>query len=476
VLSVHLNAKSLLWTVIGMMTVGLLAADASAQQNGARIYEEELRVSFDQQRPWARENTVDFGAWFNVAWMNYDDAGAQRNRTLRQYQIRPWASMNLKGVHQAYVRGIIAWDDWNRGDNPTWWRESEFEDTIERAWYSFDLGQLLSSQAGKPLPWGARVKVGRQYTTIGSALTLATPLDAVRFDVNAWNWQFMSFLGKTPKHSANIDLSPAIPDQERCMYGFQLTYRGLTYHRPFAYYFAQFDHSSPNPGVAPWTFQRYDYSTRYAGIGSTGTLFLRDLSYVVELAGEWGDTYSRWETTSQDSVCAMAFDLQLEYLFRVKTHPRVSFEYLYGSGDGDRGLSSVTTLGGNRPSTKDEAFNGFGFRDTGIAYAPRISNLHMLSFGAKFLPLEDCELFRKLEVGTRVYFYMKDKNASPTSDATAYVDAQWLGWEWDVFMNWRITSDLSATMRYGCFQPGAAYEEPFDTARHFVYAGVTLSL
>ncbi len=461
--------------ITALMAITICCALASAQQSGERIYEETLRETFDQQRPWTRENTFDYGVWFNLAWMNFDDDGAQRDRTLRQYQIRPWASMNLKGVHQAYVRGLIAWDDWNRGDNPSFWRESEFEDTIERAWYSFDLGQLMRNQTQQPLPWGAKVKVGRQYMTIGSGLTLAMPLDAVRFDVTAWNWQFMSFLGKTVRHSSNIDLSPAVPDQERCLYGFEAVYRGLTYHRPFAYYFANIDHTSPVLGVGP-AGQGYDYSTRYAGIGSRGTLVLRDLSYVVELAGEWGRTYSRLQSRNQDEVCAMAFDLQLEYLFRVKTHPRLTFEYLYGSGDSDRGLSSVTTFGGNLASTRDEAFNGFGYRDTGIAYAPRISNLHMLSLGAKFLPLEDIELCRQLEVGTRVYFYMKDKNASPSSDPLSYVDAQWLGWEWDVFMNWRLTSDLSLTTRYGCFFPGAAYEDPFDSPRHFVYAGVSLSL
>lgn len=460
---------------LAMAGVLLLCAAADAQENGARIYTETLRETFDQQRPWTRENTVDYGAWFNLAWLNYDDAGAQRNRTLRQYQIRPWASVNLKGVHQAYVRGLIGWDDWNRGDNPSAWRESEFTDTVERAWYSFDLGQLLRNQTGQPQPWGMKVKVGRQYMTLGTALTLATPLDAVRFDATLQNWQFMGFLGKTPPHSQNIDTSPGISDQERCFYGFELRYRGMTYHRPFAYYFANVDHTTPTYGVAE-SWQGYDYSTRYVGIGSSGTLVLRDLSYSVELAGEWGRTYSYGQSRNQDEVCAWAFDLQLEYLFRVPTHPRVSFEYLYGSGDGDRRLSSITTLGGNRASTRDTAFNAFGYRDTGIAFAPRLSNLHMLSGGVKCLPLEDIDLFRQLEVGTQVYFYMKDTNASPASDPTSYVDAQWLGWEWDVYMNWRLTSDLSLTARYGCFFPGAAFEAPYDSARHFVYTGLSFSL
>ena len=212
-------------------------------------------------------------------------------------------------------------------------------------------------------------------------------------------------------------------------------------------------------------------------LGSEGTVLLRDLSYRTELVHEWGRTYGHLadDNTNQDRVSAWAADLYLEYLFRVPTHPRIDFEYLFASGDSDRFGTSTGTVGGNAVGTRDNAFNAFGYRDTGIAASPRLSNLHMLAAGARFFPLEKYRFFKKMELGTRVYFYMKNKSDSPTSDSTASNDARWLGWEWDVFCNWRFTSDLAWTMRYGVYQPGGAYPNGADESRDFLYTGITFS-
>ena len=459
----------------GLAFMAAAAGSAAAQPaEPVRIYEEQLRLELDQQRPWSREHTFDVGGWFNFAFLSYDDAGAGRTRKLLQYQLRPWASMNLQGVHQAYFRALLGWNDWDVGDNPNDWIDGDFEDRIERAWYRFDLGQLLSNRAGRPLGWGFSVKAGRQYVTFGTALALAMPLDAVRFD-GAWrDLEFTGFLGMTVNDDRNIDPSPAVPEQDRCLWGVQLTYRGLTYHRPFAYFFANNDHTQPDRSVLPTT-QNYDYTTRYVGVGSSGSLLVPELTYSTELVGEWGKTFSRNQHAGQDDVCALAYDLQLEYLFDVATRPRVNFEYIFASGDGDRGLSSVMTFGGNRPGTTDHAFNAFGFRDTGVALAPRLSNLHLFRTGAKFLPFEDILYLERLELGTNVYFYAKHKSAGPISDTTAFQDDHWLGWEWDVFLNWRVTNDLSLTSRYGVFVPGEAYSKNYNDLRNFFYAGLSLS-
>ena len=171
----------------------------------------------------------------------------------------------------------------------------------------------------------------------------------------------------------------------------------------------------------------------------------------------------------------MAADLQLQYVFQVNTHPTLMTEYIWASGDGDRRIATATA-GGNLAGTKDHAFNAFGFRDTGIAFAPRISNINVYMIGAKFNPLEKYNrLFKKMELGTKVFFYQKDKADGAISDTTATLNSSWLGWEWDVYCNWRVTSDLSWTMRYGVFQPGAAYDGNNDSCRHFLYTGLTLS-
>jgi len=89
--------------------------------------------------------------------------------------------------------------------------------------------------------------------------------------------------------------------------------------------------------------------------------------------------------------------------------------------------------------------------------------------------MEDHELFEKLELGTKVFFYHKDRAGGPTSDAAVVNNSRWLGWEWDVYCNWRISSDVALTTRYGVFMPGAAVGEQNDAPRHFLYSGVSLS-
>ena len=170
-----------------------------------------------------------------------------------------------------------------------------------------------------------------------------------------------------------------------------------------------------------------------------------------------------------------AVDAQLEYQPDWPGQPRFVCEYIFASGDSDRRLSSSSTVGGNRAGTRDNAFNAFGFRDTGLAFAPQMSNLHIYVIGASVLPLEHMELFRKMEVGSKVFFYQKARREGAISDTTATNSDGWVGWEWDVFVNWRVTSDLAWTVRYGLFSPGSAYDDGDDSSRDFLYTGVTLS-
>jgi hypothetical protein len=91
------------------------------------------------------------------------------------------------------------------------------------------------------------------------------------------------------------------------------------------------------------------------------------------------------------------------------------------------------------------------------------------------LPLEDNKLFEKMEVGSKTFFHHKDKSGGPISDVTANTSAQWVGWEWDVYCDWRITSDVTWTVRYGAFQPGSAFDGSNSDCRQFLLTAVTFS-
>lgn len=455
--------------------LAILAAAGPAERASAeeprRIYEEQLRARLDQQLPMVRELGVDAGAWLTFSFLHYDDQSARKWRTLREYELRGWASLNLAGVHRAYVRGLLRYDDWNTGTNPNGEKGDEAEQKLERAWYQFDLGQLMQNQTGQRPPVSFRFKVGRAFADIGTALVLSMPLDMVEFDLTAGDWEIQSLLGKTITHTSNIDDSARVSDhQDRCFWGFQVTYAGLDQHRPFAYFLNNQDNTEPW-GSDP--LQSYEYTSRYVGLGSEGTLVSPNLQYLFEIVGEWGKTYSEGQTAGRDRIQAMALDVLLEYLFRTKTKPKVSVEYLFGSGDSDRRLSANSTVGGNRAGTVDHAFNAFGFRDTGLSFAPSISNLHIYSLGASFYPLESRKRFKKMEVGTRAFFYHKATAGGPISDTMATKDSRYVGWEWDVYCDWRITSDLTLTVRYGSFWPGAAFED--RTCRQCLYTALTYS-
>ncbi|MCK4600839.1 MAG: alginate export family protein, partial [Phycisphaerae bacterium] len=431
------------------------AAPVRAQDRSGRdVYKEHLRVQLDEQVPSAREVGFDAGGWFSFAFFNYDDPVDTKKRTLRQFQLRAWANLNIRGEHQFYFRGLVGWDDWNKGDNPLARGDEDTDPEVERAWYQLDLGQILRNRTGKAPAIGLKVKAGRAYAEIGTALALSMPLDMVQFNVTAGEWELMALLGKSLTNSRNIDDSePVTTHQERCFWGIELAYTGFDQHRPFVYYLQNDDHTAAKPEVPA---QSFEYSSRYLGVGSTGSLILPDLRYQTELVWEWGKTYSNDVVYGRDKICAMAYDLLLEYLFQTRLHPKVSVEYLFATGDSDRQTSATATVGGNTQGTRDNAFNAFGFRDTGLAFAPRVSNLHIYTVGASFFPLEEHELFRKMELGTKAFFYHKASGDGPISDTTATNNAQWVGWEWDIFCDWRITSDLTWTIRYGAFQPGGA--------------------
>jgi len=462
--------------ILGCMLalVGYLCPQALGQvaPAGRRLYDEQLRVELARQQAAAKQIGLDGGGWFSFALFDYEDDDAGRHRTLRQYELRLWGNYTVAGVHTFYVRGLVGFDDWNGGDNPNASRrDNDFkEPTVERAWYRFDYSRLVRNRTGRDPDVGLSVRIGRDYYDIGSGLVLALPLDAVNFTVNLRNWKLTGLFGATIHDTPNIDESAAVADSmDRIFYGGEIRYDGFSRHQPYVFVLIQDDHTGKDGGPA----QSYQYDSQYFGVGSGGSILLANLRYATELVFQTGRGYAEGTTTGREKVQAMAFDILLEYLFEVAKHPKITFEYLFGSGDADRRLSSTSTIGGNQPGTKDEAFNAFGFRDTGLALAPRVSNLHIFQLGVSGFPLEQCKLFRKMEVGTKVYFYCKDRAGGAISDIQATRSSTWVGWEWDVFCNWRVTSDVSLTVRYGLFRPGAAY--PGQGIRHFLYTGLTYS-
>jgi hypothetical protein len=424
----------------------------------------------EAELPPAQRFRVDYGGWFDSYIFLFDD-GINSSRTLRQNDLRVWASISAdRGIHEGYLRVRTSYFDWNHGDSFTRNEDDLDGPNLERGWYQFDLARALRVYEQADLPLELKLKIGRDFVQPGTGYAMALPLDhfQVQTDFLAFETTFIG--GRTPASTENIDRSRPVADHsDRNFWIIQERFTGFDKHTPFFYIAWQDDNTSEDP---PDYLQNYRYDSRYIGFGSTGEL-IENLRYSTEWVIERGYSYGNERFLHKDNIKAWGFDNLLEYYFKHETKPTVAVEYMYGSGDNDRLGSPTNAEGGNRNDYVDKSFVGFGFRDTGISFAPRLANVHVWRLGGSFIPLAKVEAARNLELGTDYYLYAKDQSDAAVSDSLADRAAGYLGWEMDYYMNYRVTSDLSFTVRYGVFFPGTAFSD--QSNRTFLLTGLSWS-
>jgi hypothetical protein len=263
-------------------------------------------------------------------------------------------------------------------------------------------------------------------------------------------------------------------DTDRGLYGGLLSVQMGT-HQPFVYGLVQRDYNGAEVSNRGGVTTRFDYNSYYLGLGSTGG-FTDSLLYALELVYEGGSTLSNsfdasinQVTQTEDDISAFAADARLDYLFSDPQRTRLQAELILASGDHDR-LGSNVTFGGNSPGTDDHGFNAFSLVNTGLAFAPAVSNLIVMRVGASTFPFVDGGRFRQLQVGADVLVFNKFLEGGPIDEPTN--DRRFLGVEGDVYLTWQVTSDVTFALRYGGFIPGPAIEGD-SGLRNFVFAGVT---
>ncbi|KPK74276.1 MAG: hypothetical protein AMJ79_14590 [Phycisphaerae bacterium SM23_30] len=219
--------------------------------------------------------------------------------------------------------------------------------------------------------------------------------------------------------------------------------------------------------------QTFGYDSQYLGLGSRGQFLHRDLQYTLEVVGEHGESHA--ESIGADHpqrIRAWAFDTELRYVVPDEHFSQLALEYLLTSGDSNRWFSPTNTIGGNQPHSIDTSFSGWGFRNTGLVLAPRMSNLQAVRLGAATFPLNYMETFKNLEVAANFYIYHKQQSSGAASDNLSLKDNNFLGSEFDFNVNWRLTSDLAWMLSYGIFLPGDAFLNRDD--RHLFFTGLLL--
>ena len=466
-------------SIISVAAILLVTASAARAQEGSvsaaesflqqqRLINDKLR---DERRELAPVNALldwQWGGWLEYYIFHFDD-GLQSSRVFQRPGFSAWTRLRLDdGAHELFARVRMTFNYFKSGDEYD--RRHDWEGpNFDRAWYQIDVGRAF--RLTKPSdPYQLRARIGRQEVVFGTGYVLDLPLDAVVLDARIHDLRAIGLFAKTIASYPNIDRSAVVADHSgRHFYGVQLSYEGFDRHVPFVYALWNQDHTDERPKDA---LQEYNYETQYFGFGSRGEL-AHNLSYWVEGAFETGRSYGDGDFRRRDTVEAWGWDVGVEKLFDVPMRPRVAAEYMFASGDSDRVFSPTNAAGGNRGDRRDTSFVGFGYRDTGIAAGPALSNIHLWRLGGSFAPLEKHELFRDLELGTNWFLYHKNRSRAAISDPTADMFEGYVGWEMDYFINWRLASDLSWTVRWGAFFPGSAYSDR-DT-RHFVFSGVTWS-
>jgi len=435
-----------------------------------RALEHENQLKLRQELPPAQRLRVDYGGWYNSYFFLFDD-GYNSSRTLRQNELRLWTSFTAdQGVHEGYARMRMTYSDWNHGDSYTPDEDDLDGPNLERGWYQVDIAKALRGHGAYDAPFELKMKLGRDLVYVGTGYAIDLPLDHVRLQAEYLDFETTFVVGKTPASTENIDRSRPVSSRSyRNFWIIEERYKGFDRHEPFAYVAWQSDSTREDPVNL---LQNYDYDSRYYGFGSTGEL-TSNLRYSSEWVLERGESYGNARFLHRDEIKAWGFDQRLDYYFRHKTKPVLTGEYMFASGDRDRLGSPTNAEGGNRFDHVDNSFVAFGFRDTSIAFAPRLSNIHIWRVGGSFRPLPDVEALKELELGTDWYLFAKNHAAAAVSDAFADRQSGYLGWEMDYFANYRITSDLSWTVRFGSFFPGRAFTD--QTTRTFLLTGVTWS-
>lgn len=314
------------------------------------------------------------------------------------------------------------------------------------------------------------LKAGRRYFSVGRGIAYSDVHDGAELHILYHTWGIKGFVSHTLPHQANIDTS--VPGyskaSDRFFYGTEISYQGISDHNMYAYFVVQRDHSNPKPQDS---LRDYTYNSQYFGVGSHGDISSQ-MNYWIELIRQTGNSRI-YATREKKDIDAWALDCGVSYGFDAYSHPSLSVEYAFASGDKDRAV--VTDTENGNTAGDDNNFLHFGYRLTGYALSPRLSNMHLYKISLWANPLEKISFFKEFLFELDYYRYYKDKSSGGISDLEATEDNTDIGSEIDFSISWQIFSDLRCVMQYGYFLPGKAYPSSTNDNQQYFSISATLT-
>lgn len=445
-------------------------------ERAVRTADPAERERIDSSLSFGERSYLEVGGFMSQTFVNLNDS----NDNSRRYwspEVSLYGRAVLDGAHTFFGRARFQYREFSQGDSFDDRGDRWGEPFVDRWWYEFDLKAAKAAYEGKTIDGNLNIRAGRQFVDWGSGLTLSENLYALRPTIEFGRFTIDLLAGITPGDQSvtDFDASRGEFNEEtwRGFFGGRLAYRTKENEEFYGFVLGQVDYNEDGPSRPDLGFQvDHDYNSVYFGIGSTGSLWSRVL-YTGEFVYEIGESQSDPLRGPQEGeeILAWAARGELAYLFADRNNSRAEFETIFASGDRDR-LVTSDTVGGNLAGTGDHAFNSMGFVNTGLAFAPSLSNIMTFRLGASTFPFPEAENFEQLQVGIDLFALNKLDAKAPIDEPTSR--DYFLGFETDLYANYRITSDLAFSVRYGVFFPGAAVESEKDT-RQFVFLGMTLS-
>lgn len=314
------------------------------------------------------------------------------------------------------------------------------------------------------------IEAGRRYYMVGQGIAYGNVNDGAELILNLNNWTIRGFVSQTLPHEDNIDTS--VPNFEnegaRTYYAAEATYVGLYGHGIYGYFLSQRDGGGK---YAADPLHDFTYDSEYFGLGLQGKL-LPQVHYWAEAMKETGESRV-FATREAKDVDAWAADVGVTWDIDAYSHPNVTFEYAFASGDADR--TSVTDTQNGNLIGDDNNFLYFGYLPAGFAFAPRLSNLQFCKLSLLAKPFEKFKRLENFTFGVDYYRYYKDEKSGGIYDADAVLNEKYVGSELDMRFSWKMLSDLSWTIEYGRFMPGDTYAEPAKDSEYYFSIGTTLT-
>ena len=421
-----------------------------------------------------KEKQIIFNAsgWFSTTAYHYNDTDNDISvsddlKATWIQDLRLWASWVINQRHLIYLRIKDQYFQRTTGDGYTGNADDHDGPHLDNAYLSLSFGNdVLYELTG-----------GRQYLYIGRGISYSAVHDGIKLLIMPPGFFIKTFLTKAINREEDIDTSIPHYDKQsdRVFAGVEIAWRGLKNNAIYGYFLLQ--HHLLDEEIGNDTVQAYNYDSQYIGLGFDGQN--KSISYWGELIKEYGKSYhdNYYTDTKLDrkNIDAWAGDIGIRKDFDVVLSPSLELEYAFGSGDPDR-VSVTDTQYGNRYGN-DENFLYFGDFFSGYALETRLSNIHICKVEAAIKPFAKSNLpnwLKDMNIGTKYYWYRKDRPDGGTYDVESTNNSKDIGHEIDAFVYWKPTEKFQTILRGGVFYPGEAYPELTDTPTKYLYLRSTI--